>query len=195
MGEIAVVGFVADAAAEFHDGANKSRERKRKRPLARPFRVNCSVLPSALARLETRVALADHENLATPAHDLAIAVTALGGLERRKHFHGSDLGANGLRKARQYSETVFLCKAGTSRAPSVTRRPLCVFRDPCAFSRRAEPPNAIPQSRSCGSVPGSRGMAVGAVATAESAARVPACVDSRAGLRLISRPIRPTLWG
>ena len=36
---------------------------------------------SALARLETRVALADHEYLAATAHDLAIAVTGLGGLE------------------------------------------------------------------------------------------------------------------
>ena len=41
---------------------------------------------SALARLETRVALADHENLAAAAHDLAVAVT---GLERRQDFHGN----------------------------------------------------------------------------------------------------------
>src|SRR5258706_9390671 len=43
---------------------------------------------SALARLETRVGLADHEDLAATAHDLAIAMARLGRLERGEHFHG-----------------------------------------------------------------------------------------------------------
>jgi hypothetical protein len=43
----------------------------------------------ALARLETRVALADHENLAATAHDLAVAMAGLGGFEGRQHFHGT----------------------------------------------------------------------------------------------------------
>ena len=60
---------------------------KRKRPLARPFDAELRSIRSALARLETRVALADHENLAAATHDLAIAVAGLGGLERRKDFH------------------------------------------------------------------------------------------------------------
>jgi hypothetical protein len=41
----------------------------------------------ALTRLETRVALADHEYLAAAAHDLAIAVAGFGGLERGQDFH------------------------------------------------------------------------------------------------------------
>src|SRR5690348_14515467 len=41
-----------------------------------------------LACLETRVALADHEHLAAPAHDLAVAVPLLRGLQGRKHLHG-----------------------------------------------------------------------------------------------------------
>src|SRR5690606_1634671 len=41
---------------------------------------------SALARLETRVALADHEDLATATHDLAVAVTGL-----RRFQGGQDL--------------------------------------------------------------------------------------------------------
>jgi len=44
---------------------------------------------SALARFETRIALADHEDLAAAAHDLAIAVTGFGGFERGQDFHGS----------------------------------------------------------------------------------------------------------
>jgi hypothetical protein len=47
-----------------------------------------AAIRSALARLETRIALADHENLAAAADDLAVAVPALGGLEGRKDFHG-----------------------------------------------------------------------------------------------------------
>jgi hypothetical protein len=41
----------------------------------------------ALARLETRVALADHEHFAAATHDFAVAMTLLGGFERRQDFH------------------------------------------------------------------------------------------------------------
>src|SRR5690606_31642321 len=47
---------------------------------------------SALARLETRVALADHEDLAATTDDLAVAVTGLGRLEGRQDFHGNSSG-------------------------------------------------------------------------------------------------------
>lgn len=47
---------------------------------------------SALASLETRVGLADHEDLAATAHDLAVAMPLLCGLEGRKHFHGMPRG-------------------------------------------------------------------------------------------------------
>jgi hypothetical protein len=50
------------------------------------------VLRSALARLETRIALADHEYLAATTHDLAVAMTLLCGLEGRQHFHGTPRG-------------------------------------------------------------------------------------------------------
>jgi hypothetical protein len=43
---------------------------------------------SALTSLETRVALADHEHLAATAHNLAVTVPLLGGLQRGKHLHG-----------------------------------------------------------------------------------------------------------
>ena len=42
---------------------------------------------SALACLETRIALADHEHLAATAYDLAVTMPLLRGLEGRKHFH------------------------------------------------------------------------------------------------------------
>lgn len=47
---------------------------------------------SALARLEARIALANDENLATATHDLAIAMTGLGGFERRQDFHDETIG-------------------------------------------------------------------------------------------------------
>jgi hypothetical protein len=59
---------------------------KRRRPLAAAFRAKCSG-NSALASLEARVALADHEHLATTTHDLAVAVPLLGGFKRRQNFH------------------------------------------------------------------------------------------------------------
>src|SRR5690348_5336971 len=49
---------------------------------------------SALARLETRIALADHENLAATAHDLAVAMPLFRGLQGRKHLHGGLLDDN-----------------------------------------------------------------------------------------------------
>jgi hypothetical protein len=47
---------------------------------------------STLAGFEARIALANHEHLAAPAHDLAVAVPRLGGLQGRKHLHGGLLG-------------------------------------------------------------------------------------------------------
>jgi hypothetical protein len=56
------------------------------------FRVSSSKQArSALAGLEARVALADHENLAAAADDFAIAMALLGGFERGKYFHGGVL--------------------------------------------------------------------------------------------------------
>jgi hypothetical protein len=52
------------------------------------FFIDTSRLESALAGLETRVALADHERLAATAHNLAVTVPLLGGLQRGKHLHG-----------------------------------------------------------------------------------------------------------
>ncbi len=46
---------------------------------------------SALTRLEARIALADHEDLAPAADDLAVAVAGLGRLEGRQDFHGGSL--------------------------------------------------------------------------------------------------------
>jgi hypothetical protein len=43
---------------------------------------------SALTSLETRIALADHEHFAATAHNLAVTVPRLGGLQRGKHLHG-----------------------------------------------------------------------------------------------------------
>jgi hypothetical protein len=51
-------------------------------------------LDSALTSLETRVALADHEHLAATAHNLAVAMPRLGGLQRVKHLHGQLLTLN-----------------------------------------------------------------------------------------------------
>jgi len=49
---------------------------------------------STLARFETRVALADHEHFAATAHNLAVTVPLLGGLQRGKHLHGRLLERN-----------------------------------------------------------------------------------------------------
>jgi hypothetical protein len=64
--------------------------RKRKRRLEPAFSINPTKrLRLALASLETRVGLADHEDLATTAHDLAVAVTGLGRLQGVEDFHGN----------------------------------------------------------------------------------------------------------
>jgi len=64
--------------------------RKRKRRLEPAFSLTTTrLLRSALASLETRVGLADHEDLATTAHDLAVAVTGLGRLQGVEDFHGN----------------------------------------------------------------------------------------------------------
>src|SRR5690242_17381123 len=53
----------------------------------RPFFRNAAIC-SALARLEARIALADHEHLAATTHDLAVAMPLFRGLQGRKHLHG-----------------------------------------------------------------------------------------------------------
>jgi hypothetical protein len=55
------------------------RRQKAKGRARRPFVEVCCGASSALARLEARVALADHEYLATTAHDFAVAVARFGG--------------------------------------------------------------------------------------------------------------------
>jgi hypothetical protein len=50
-------------------------------------RAGATSFGSALASLETRVRLADHEDLATAANDLAVTVTGLGRLQGRQDFH------------------------------------------------------------------------------------------------------------
>src|SRR3546814_6497437 len=65
-------------------------------------RMRCPATPggaSALARLEARVALADHEDLATATHDLAVAVTGL-----RRFQGGQDLHDIPLRSEEHTSE-------------------------------------------------------------------------------------------
>jgi hypothetical protein len=59
---------------------------------------------STLTRFETRVALTDHEHFAAAAHNLAVAVPLLGGLQRGKHLHGRLLERNETRKARKYND-------------------------------------------------------------------------------------------
>jgi hypothetical protein len=58
------------------------------------FHVPAERWNSALASLETGIALADHEHLAATTHDLAVAVPRLGGLQRVKHLHGQLLTLN-----------------------------------------------------------------------------------------------------
>jgi hypothetical protein len=63
---------------------------------------------SALARLETRIRLADHEDLATAANDLAVAVTGLRRLQGGQDLHGN-LGDNAVECGRE--------RVGRRRAP------------------------------------------------------------------------------
>src|SRR5690606_8881511 len=53
---------------------------------------------SALARLETRVGLADHEDLATATHDLAVAVTGLRRFQGGQDLHDIPLKTVGTSK-------------------------------------------------------------------------------------------------
>jgi hypothetical protein len=76
-------GIVAGALINTH---KKGRLRGLSHGIAR--------LDSALASLETGVALADHEHLAATAHNLAVAMPRLGGLQRVKHLHGQLLTLN-----------------------------------------------------------------------------------------------------
>src|SRR3954469_9898957 len=72
-------------------------------PLARPLREPRRSRALALARLEARIALADHEDLAATADDLAVAMPLLGGLEGRQDFHWIASGrSNGMRKTRNH---------------------------------------------------------------------------------------------
>jgi hypothetical protein len=84
------------------------RRHKKSRFAAAFFRF---VLRSTLTRLETRVALADHEHFAAAAHNLAVAVPLLGGLQRGKHLHGRLLERNETKKARKYNDLNYLSQA------------------------------------------------------------------------------------
>src|ERR1700761_9805680 len=66
---------------------------------------------SALTSLETRVALADHEHFAATAHNLAVTVPRLGGLQRGKHLHGWLLKRNKTWKAGEYSDMFLFSQA------------------------------------------------------------------------------------
>ncbi len=87
--------FVAKAGPEFHDrghGLPLARSlagtRNGEAGLRRLQSRSLFGVKSTLTRLETRVGLADNEHFAAAAHDLAIAMTGFGRLERRKDFHG-----------------------------------------------------------------------------------------------------------
>jgi hypothetical protein len=62
---------------------------QRKGPHRGPFLKTSAADRSALARLETRIALADHEYLAAATYDFAVTMALLCGLEGRQHFHGT----------------------------------------------------------------------------------------------------------
>jgi hypothetical protein len=66
--------------------------------IKRPFLATSQRL--ALTSLETRVALTDYEYFAATAHNLAVTVPLLRGLQRGKHLHGQLLKHtnNGSRK-------------------------------------------------------------------------------------------------
>jgi len=66
---------------------------------------------STLTRLKARVALADHEHFAATAHNLAVTVPLLGGLQRGKHLHGRLLERNETTKARKYNYLNLLSQA------------------------------------------------------------------------------------
>jgi hypothetical protein len=76
------------AVSQFVRTAQEIAEaRKRKGRTRRPLVTIVESCRSALARLEARIALADHEDFAAAAHDLAIAMTLLGRFEGGQDFH------------------------------------------------------------------------------------------------------------
>jgi len=70
-----------------YEALDSSGQQKKGR-LRGPFLWFIAADGSALTSLETRVALADHEHFAATAHNLAVTVPLLGGLQRGKHLHG-----------------------------------------------------------------------------------------------------------
>jgi hypothetical protein len=86
----------------------------------RPFCGHLRELFSALTCLEARIALADNEHFAAAAHDLAIAVALLGGLERGQDFHGNtQIGKWGMKP-----RIVKHCaRKGNTRVTRTQRRP------------------------------------------------------------------------
>jgi len=115
--------------------------------------VNPVSVDSALARLETGVALADHEDLATTAHHLAVAVTGLCGLQRIQDFHGDASKVRTDKRGIVSAETVDRKRAWTSipgppvsaAAPARSNR-----RDRCRESASAAGNSCI---RGCSSDP------------------------------------------
>jgi hypothetical protein len=79
-----------DKAQRPQAAANLNKHKGRKRPLAGHPEMNLGL---ALARLEARIGLADHEHLAATAHDLAVAVATFGRLEGGQNFHQNYPGA------------------------------------------------------------------------------------------------------
>src|SRR5882757_655557 len=80
---------VAEGRCTFHDARGSPETSRRasggaentKGRIKRPCGLTDFAMRSALACLEARIALADHENLAATAHDLAVAMPLLRGLE------------------------------------------------------------------------------------------------------------------
>jgi len=98
---------------------------------------------SALASLETGVALADHEHLAATTHDLAIAVPRLGGLQRIKHLHGRLLTPNEKLKLASITRLAAAHKPGATATSVTVARNCCsagegsLVRQATASSRKA----------------------------------------------------------
>src|SRR5690606_24278263 len=104
----------------------------------------CCSGSSALTRLEARIALADHEDLAATTDDLAVAVAALGRLERGENFHDDEPWKSCTQLTRKNSPTATV--AQVSAAPLL---PAGAFDAPFRLmQRRCSPPPA------CGGRPG-----------------------------------------
>jgi hypothetical protein len=86
----------------------------KKRPHKCGLSKDASRLKSALTGLEARIALADHENLAATAHNLAVTVPLFGGLQRGKHLHGQLLTLKWKIQAGKYSHSNGLSQAQSS---------------------------------------------------------------------------------